>query len=88
MKLLFLLFSWVTFFAQTNYPIYIDQNGVTVKAAPNAVIGETYELEGKTYRVVNDEMLRSMVNEEVDLSAVVTTYVTDMSYLFYKKRKL
>jgi len=85
MKLLFLLFSWVTFFAQTNYPIYIDQNGVTVKAAPNAVIGETYELEGKTYRVVNDEMLRSMVNEEADLSAVVTTYVTDMSYLFYKR---
>ena len=85
MKLLFLLFSWVTIVAQTNYPIYIDQNGVTVKAAPDAVIGETYELEGKTYRVVNNEMLRSMVNEEADLSAVVTTYVTDMSYLFYKR---
>ena len=85
MRLLFLLFSWVTIVAQTNYPIYIDQNGVTVKAAPDAVIGETYELEGKTYRVVNNEMLRSMVNEEADLSAVVTTYVTDMSYLFYKR---
>ena len=48
MRLLFLLFSWVTFLAQTNYPIYIDQNGLTVKAAPDAVIGETYELEGKT----------------------------------------
>ena len=85
MKLLFLLFSWLTSFAQTNYPIYIDQNSVTVKAAPNAVIGETYELDGKTYRVVNDEMLRSLVNEEADLSAVVTTYITDMSYLFYKR---
>ena len=85
MKLLFLLFSWVTIVAQTNYPIYIDQNGVTVKAAPDAVIGETYELEGTTYRVVNNEMLRSMLNEEADLSAVVTTYVTDMSYLFYKR---
>ena len=85
MKLLFLLFSWVTFIAQTNYPIYLDQNGVTVKAAADAVIGETYELEGKTYRVVNDEMLRSMVNDEADLSGVVTTYVTDMSYLFYKR---
>ncbi len=85
MKSLFLLFSWVTIVAQTNYPIYLDQNGVTVKAAPNAVIGETYEFEGKTYRVVNDEMLRSMVNDEADLSAVVTTYITDMSYLFYKR---
>ena len=85
MKLLFLLFSWVTIIAQTNYSIYLDQNGVTVKAAPDAVIGESYELEGKTYRVVNNEMLRSMVNEGADLSGVITTYVTDMSYLFYKR---
>ena len=85
MKLLFLLFSWVTIIAQTNYSIYLDQNGVTVKAAPDAVIGESYELEGKTYRVVNNEMLRSMVNDGADLSGVITTYVTDMSYLFYKR---
>ena len=85
MELLFLLFSWVTIVSQTNYPIYFDQNGVTVKASVDAIVGETYELEGKIYRVVNNDMLRSMANVDVDFSTVVTTYVTDMSYLFYKR---
>jgi surface protein len=85
MKLLFLLFSWVTLFTQINYPIYLDNNGVSLKAARDAVVGQTYYLEGSEYLVVDNELLRNLVNEDADVSKVVTTFVTDMSYLFYKR---
>ena len=85
MKLLFLLFSWVMLFTQTNYPIYLDTNGVTVKAARDAVVGQTYYLDGSEYLVVDNDLLRNLVNEDADVSKVVTTFVTDMSYLFYKR---
>ena len=54
MKSLFLLFSWVMLFTQTKYPIYFDTNGVTIKAARDAVVGQTYYLEGAEYLVVDN----------------------------------
>jgi surface protein len=85
MKLLLLLFSWATLIFQTSDPIYLDQNGVTLKATSEAIVGETYQLEDKTYLVVDNELLRSMVNDDADLTSVITSFVTDMSYLFYKR---
>ena len=37
--------------------IYLDKNGVTVKAHKEAVIGEEYELNGKFYIVVDRNLL-------------------------------
>jgi len=85
MKSLFLLFSWAILWLQTDYPIYLDSNGVTIKAARNAVVGETYYLNGTDYLVVDNELLRNLVNQDADVSKVVTTFVNDMSYLFYKR---
>jgi len=85
MKLLLVLFSWATFIIQPSDPIYLDQNGVTVKATSEAIVGQTYQFQNKTYLVVDNELLRSMVNDDADLTLVVTSFVTDMSYLFYKR---
>ena len=41
--------------------IYLDENGITIKASKEAVIGEEYELNGENYKVVDEEILREMV---------------------------
>lgn len=79
-------FAQIDFFLGPEYaPIYLDDNGVTVKARENAVVGATYELDGVEYLVVDEEMLRYMAVDwrNNDLSKVVTTRVTDMNGLFY-----
>ena len=40
-------------------------------------------INGVTYTVVDEAMLREMVANEEDVTKVVTTKVTDMSELFY-----
>ena len=62
-------------------PIYINKNGI-IKATDEAKIGERYELNGASYVVVNEEMLRGMVDNGDDVTKVVTTNVTNMSYMF------
>jgi surface protein len=63
--------------------IYLDQNGVTVISTEDAVIGESYELDGVSYLVVDSTMLYTMVANYEDVTKVITTNVTDMSKMFY-----
>ena len=65
--------------------IELDANEVTIKAKPGAAAGDQQELNGILYTVVDETMLRSMVANDEDVTAVVTTLVTDMSYLFSNK---
>ena len=62
--------------------IYLDANGVTIKASDNAVIGEEYSLNDKSYLVVDKTMLRELIVENKDVSKVVTTFITNMDDLF------
>ena len=62
--------------------IYLDENGITIKASKEAVIGKEYELNGKKYKVVDEEMLREMVKNEENVTKVVTSKVTNMEWLF------
>jgi len=62
--------------------IYIDENGVTVKARETALIGDTQELNGKIYKVVNDALLEQMIANDEDVSIAVTTYITSLFELF------
>lgn len=55
---------------------------MAVKATIDAVVGQTYYLNGSEYLVVDNELLRSLVNEDADVSKVVTIFVTDMSRMF------
>ena len=67
--------------------IFLDENGVTVKATEDAVIGESYQLNGISYLVVDSTLLYEMINVNKDFETeVVTTNVTNMSYLFFKDR--
>ncbi len=62
--------------------IYLGENGITIKAYENAVVGESYGLNGINYLVVDSAILYQMVDENEDVSRVVTTKITRMLYLF------
>ena len=63
--------------------IYLAENGITIKACDQANVGDTGVIEGITYTVVDEAILRELVANEADVTQVVTSKVTDMSYLFY-----
>ena len=62
--------------------IYLDNNGVTIKACSGAVNGDTGEIDGITYTIVNEATLRTMIENDSILTNKVTTLVTDMSNMF------
>lgn len=64
--------------------IYLDDNGITIKARDNAVVGELYKLanDGDSYKMVDETMLREMVANNEDVTRVVTTRVTSLKSLF------
>ena len=66
-------------------PIYVAENGVTIKARDWAEVGTKWTLEDIEYTVVDETTLRQLVNNNDDVTKVVTTFVTDMSRLFYNK---
>ena len=69
-----------------NKVIYLHENGITIVAKPGAKgakAGETYELNGKKYYVaINKQDLKRLVDEDADMSKVVTSKVTTMNNLF------
>jgi surface protein len=65
-----------------NSPIYLDTNGVTIKACDDAEVYSTGTINGITYMVVNEIVFWDMIDNGDDVSKVVTTKVTDMSYAF------
>ena len=64
--------------------IYLDENGITIKASENAVIGENYELNGISYLIVDKDLLAQMIVEEKDITNVITSRLTDMVGMFYR----
>ena len=46
-------------------------------------VGDTGVINGVTYTVVDETMLREMVANEEDVTKVVTTKVTDMNRMFF-----
>ena len=68
---------------QSSCPIYLDSNGITIKACDDANVGDTGVINGVTYTVVDEGMLREMVANEEDVTKLATTKVTNMSRMFY-----
>jgi len=64
-------------------PVYLADNGVTIKACDDANVGDTGEINGVTYTVVDEAMLREMIADEEDVTTVITTKVTNMDELFF-----
>jgi len=100
MKKLFLLFSLLLLSVHLTscnqgdreeaIPFYLAKNGITIKAKDSVLVGTQAMLNGITYTLVNDSLIReikgqgwndnSFIN---DSCQIVTTLVTDMSLLFY-----
>ena len=65
--------------------IYRDENRITIKATKSAEIGAYYDLDGISYLVVDHNLLSGMVRKGKDITKVVTTKITTLNFLFYKK---
>jgi len=67
-------------------PFLLDANGVTIKVNenmfPKVVPGDIGIVNGLEYTAVDRDMLISMVQNGDDVSKVVTSLVTNMSYMF------
>ena len=59
--------------------VYLDDNGVTVKACPDANIGDVGTINGVQYTIVDREMLNQMLLNQEDVTKVCTTFITDLS---------
>lgn len=93
MKTLIYLFSFILFVAcssddsniinidESPNPVYLDVNGITVKAKDWADIGAMGNINGITYTVVDETMLREMVLNNEDVTKLATTRVFDTSSL-------
>ena len=72
----------VSFSTPQSTPVYLDVNGVTVKARDWAAVGDVGTINGVQYTVVDREMLDQMLLDEQDVTKVCTTRITDMERLF------
>tara|TARA_B100000795_G_scaffold242704_1_gene206129 strand:- start:254 stop:2176 length:1923 start_codon:yes stop_codon:yes gene_type:complete len=63
-------------------PIYLDENGITIKANDFVRIGKVYNFNGIDYTIVDNDLLKRMLRRKRDLTKVVTTKVTNMESLF------
>ncbi|MDB4013845.1 BspA family leucine-rich repeat surface protein [Flavobacteriaceae bacterium] len=69
-------------FEDLTIPFYLDENGVTIKARDWVTAGTTGELNGVTYTAVDIELLKDYISYNQDVTKVVTTLITDMSWMF------
>ena len=60
----------------------LDANGVTIKAKAGAQVGDQQEFNGATYTVVDDTTIREFLADPTTAPYLVTTFVTDINYLF------
>jgi len=93
-KIIYLLFAVLTFSCsnsnntdiisdiETENPVYLDVNGVTVKAKEWAEIGAVGEVNGIEYSIVDYSTLKSMILWGEDVSKVCTSKITSMGTLF------
>ncbi len=65
--------------------LFLDQNGVTIKCDESSNIGDTAVINGINYVIVDESILRQMVNDDEDVTTVCTCKITDMNRLFQNK---
>ncbi|MDG0967809.1 MAG: BspA family leucine-rich repeat surface protein, partial [Flavobacteriaceae bacterium] len=63
-------------------PIFLDDNGITIKSYDWSEVGDSGEINGVTYTIVSEQQLRSMISQGEELTTVCTSKITDMSKIF------
>lgn len=96
MKKIVFLFAFILIACEESYTelgpcdqyadtsIYIDELGRII-ACGNSKVGDTQLINGISYKVVDEEMLRAMVANDEDVTRLATTKITNMNSLFYLK---
>ena len=69
-------------FKTIENPVYLDDNGITVKARRWRRDGSKGMVNGIEYTVVDDETLRGYDSNGEDVTTVCTSRITDMSAMF------
>ena len=59
-------------------PVYLADNGVTIKACDFAIVGDTGVVNGIGYTIVDKETLRNMISNGDDVTRVCTTRIINM----------
>ena len=67
-------------------PIYLDDNGVTIKSEEWGIDGDIGIINGEEYLIVGNYSLRTIINSGQDISNICTSLVTDMTFLFDYER--
>jgi surface protein len=66
-------------------PVYLDENGVTIKSQEWGIVGDVGEIDDVEYTIVNLGMLRDLINSyEILETSVCTSKITNMGVLFYE----
>ena len=65
--------------SDTENPIYLDQNGVTIKCYDWGEVGDTGVVNGNTYTIVDLNTLYQMVEDNEDVTKICTTKITYLS---------
>ena len=65
-------------------PVYLDDNGITVKARNSAQINDVGIIDGVEYTLVDKEMLDEIIQNGEDVTTVCTTKITDMNSMFLR----
>ena len=68
-------------------PVYLDTNGVTIKARDWAVVGDQGTIDGVTYTIVDREMFEYLRGSSMyinELPPVCTSRIENMNSLFYE----
>ncbi|MDA9072129.1 BspA family leucine-rich repeat surface protein [bacterium] len=62
--------------------VYLDTNGITIKAYNWAQVGDTGTVNGILYTIVDSLTLRNRINSRADVANVCVSRITDMFRLF------
>ena len=63
-------------------PVYLAENGVTIKAKDWALIGDSGVVNGIGYTIVDLQTINDMISNADDITRVCTSRIIDMKYLF------
>ena len=85
LKLLVLIILIFSCESEPPNPLYLDSNGITIKAHKWAKIGDEGIINDVRYTIVDIETLRNLINRGNSYDRVCTSFIADMSRLFDSK---
>ena len=74
----------VTVIEDDDNPVYLDNNGITIKAKEWSEVGAIGKINSINYIVVDKFMLLEFIKNGDDVTKLATTKVTNMNLLFYE----